>query len=80
MPSRRSSASISPRFVQAAASRMMRSFSAAVNDRLLPGFGTTSTEAPLAWAGASCAAGAGLALLREICPFALGRAMGGHEL
>src|SRR5690349_4643905 len=60
MPSRRSSASTSPRFVHAAASRTIRSFSAAEKDRLLPGFGTVSTEAPLAPPAAPCAAGAGL--------------------
>jgi hypothetical protein len=56
MPSRRSSASMSPRLVQAAASRRMRSFSAAVNERLLPGFGLVSTEMLLGGEEASCAA------------------------
>lgn len=60
MPSRRSIASTSPRWVHAAAARTMRSFSAAEKDRLLPGFGTVSTETPLGRAASSCAAGAGV--------------------
>ncbi|KYF47635.1 hypothetical protein BE04_15345 [Sorangium cellulosum] len=60
MPSRRSSASMSPRWVHAAAARTMRSFSAAENFRLLPGFGTLSTAAPLERGAAPCAAGAGV--------------------
>ncbi len=59
MPSRRSSASMSPRLVHAAASRTMRSFSAAVKDRRWPGFGTVSTETPLRCGGAPWAAGGG---------------------
>jgi hypothetical protein len=47
MPSRRSSASTPPRFVHAAASRMIRSFSAAEYVRLLPDFGRISKETPL---------------------------------
>src|SRR5215208_6776420 len=60
MPSRRSSAATAPRSVQAAASRTMRSFSAAVKERLSPGFGTLSTDPPLVRADASGAAGAEL--------------------
>ncbi len=59
MPSRRSSASMSPRLVHAAASRTMRSFSAAVKDRRWPGFGTVSTEPPPRCGGAPGAAGGG---------------------
>src|SRR5580658_7070709 len=61
MPSRRSSASTSPRFVQAAACRTIRSFSDAENDRLLPRLGTLSTETPLGRGAAPDAEGAGAA-------------------
>src|SRR5512132_3082557 len=60
MPSRRRSASTSPRRVHAAACRTIRSFSAAVKDRRLPGFGSTSTATPLGRAAASGDAGAGV--------------------
>jgi len=61
MPSRRSSASTPPRSAHAAASRTMRSFSDAENDRLPPDFGTTSTDTPLGRAAPPCAVWAGRA-------------------
>src|ERR1700753_3314543 len=57
MPSRRSSASTSPRSVHAAAARTMRSFSDAEKDLLLPPFGTVSTETPPGRGAAPGAAG-----------------------
>jgi hypothetical protein len=54
---------MSPRSVQAAAARTIRSFSAAVKNRLLPGFGSTSTATPLGRAAASGDAGAGVGLI-----------------
>lgn len=67
MPSRRSNASMSPRWVHAAASRTMRSFSAAENFRHLAGFGALSTAAPLGRGAAPCAAGAELGSTDRRC-------------
>lgn len=67
MPSRRSNASMSPRWVHAAASRTMRSFSAAENFRHLAGFGALSTAAPLGRGAAPCAAGAGVGSTDRRC-------------